>query len=121
MSDAHAFFQFVANEALGCLESRDRVLLGLIDVSYRAVYRHINPRRSSSRIQYNFCHVAEIDARIGELALDHGSDFFPQGFSHPVLMMFSCSVLRHGALPAQVNHSGYQRRSFRVTTATSRV
>jgi len=70
MAFAHALLQFMANVAFRCFESRDGVHLGLGDILHRTVDGHIHACRLSARIERDFTDVAEIDARVGELALD---------------------------------------------------
>ena len=60
----------MANVAFGGFESSDGVGLGLGNVLHGAVDGHIHARRLSAGIERDFTDVAEIDAGIGELALD---------------------------------------------------
>jgi len=98
MPHSHALLQYHSNVTLGGLKAGDRVHFGLGNVFDRSVDGNVNPRRLCAGIQRHLGYVTEIDARVREFALDHGSNFQAQRLRYPVLMMLSCSVLRHDAL-----------------------
>src|SRR5580658_744079 len=112
VADAHALLQFKANVALGGFEAGDSVLFGLLDIGHGAIDSHIDAGRFAARIEDHFADVTEGDARIGQLAFDHGPDLLAQGFGHAILMMFTRSMLRHDVLPS----SG---KPFRITEVQS--
>src|ERR1700679_3857759 len=78
MPNAHPFLQFETNVAFGCFKASDGLRLSLGDVFDGAVDRDVDARRLCARVQRHFAYIAEVDARIGEFAFDHGADLKPE-------------------------------------------
>ena len=95
VAHAHALFDLEADVALGGFKPGDGVFFGLGDVGDCAVEGDVDARGLAAGVEHHFADVAEGDARIDELALDHGADLFAQRFGYAVLMMFASPVLRH--------------------------
>ena len=107
MAHAHALLDLEADVAFGCFKAGDGVVFGFGDVGDGVVDGDIDAGGFAAGVEDDFADVAEGDAGIGELALDHGADFFAQRFGYAVLMMFASPMLRHESLSsAGVNPSG---------------
>src|SRR5580698_10995889 len=95
MPHTHAFQQFMADIASCCHESIDRLRF----LIWAAIHGDINQGRFAPWIQYDLCDVGKADTWIGELALDHGSNFFTQRLRHAILMVFTGPLFWHLKLP----------------------
>ena len=106
VAHAHALFELEADKAFGCFEAGDGVVFGFSDVGDGAIEGDIDAGGLGAGVEDDFTDIAEGDAGIGELALDHGADFFAQRLGYAILMMFASAMLRHESFLPQVNQSG---------------
>ena len=94
----HPFLELIADVALGGFQASHCLFFGFGNVLDGAVHGHIHPRRLAAGIQRHLGDIAEIDARVHQLALDEHADLHAQRLRHAVLMVLPSSVLRHDSL-----------------------
>src|SRR5262249_41183063 len=90
-ADSQAFYQFVPNVFLGCLQSLEATT-GFSIVSF-----HVDPdfRRATVISDMNRSHADQPDARISQFALNESFNLFAKGFANPASMMLEPALLQH--------------------------
>ena len=106
MAYAHALLELSPDVALGGFEAGHGIGFGLINVGCSLMDGHVDAGRLSAGIQHHLADIAKGDTRIGELALDHDADLFPQRLRHAILMMLSPPMFGHPSPPRSCAPSG---------------
>ena len=99
MAHAHALLKLVPDVAFGGIEPGNGISFGLRNVGDGLSDGDVDAGRFAPGVEHHLADVAESDARIGELALEHGADLLLERLRYAILMVFSPAMF--GMRPSQ--------------------